>query len=839
MKKYMMLIMVLMLAVTIKSAWSETGDFSTNVFSYNTYVTPIDGTDDFSKLNYNGFMSQMLTPGFLPYITLELSETTLSNSWPRFHGDLYSTTLKNMNIPVADLDEDGTNEILLGSSNNVLKLYHYNITINKLDLVDEYTFADFIFFGSPITVYDTNESDGYLDILVSMIGSGSPRSGFYHMKWDGSSFTILKNTNSTYCPTGGSIQCADTSTDTTYCTYYLEDYPSYSSGCVGDSRAIGGSSVYNILYNADTKTPSSRDVFTATADSPKMMQNQRPIISDVDNDGSLEIVYVYFGTYSDDLKLTIFDLATNAEECYYNLDTNIAYPLYYNSTPIVSVHDIDGLGTNEEIFVSYMDGNTNRIRILSSACSSLFVLSTASSTEYGHTGVAWVGDPDNDGNQDYMSFVQISDTSLRVIDIDDSLSSSSQDVTIDGDNPPQMSVISAPFHYYDEDSHSLDDFSVLSTVGVYKSNGDLVQSFEFLDLDTASAQAVDLNDDGFLDYMFLEDDKLSIVYTSLVVDNDTDQEINFIADDVLCGYYPFINPYSSCEVNQYSIINYTVHITDPDSQPITWTYDCVDGDGIGDFVIYDYDTNDTFQCNYSQRGEFKTKVYASTNNLTYTSAEYNVSVISESGSGCIINNFCEFNYGETMDNCPFDCYQCNNGLDDDNDGLTDYIIGGASNGGDPECTWSGDNDESTKYDFACGDYKDNDYDDLVDYPDDPGCDSIYDTDETDSENNPQDNNPGFTDVFEINESKWSGQGGNYVSKLSLNSYPGVVVRWEECDERGYRRTSWCIAKIVFWDGLDSITNTILENIKLVIIFLILFLLVVIASVSAYKYTRGV
>ncbi|MCC6554239.1 MAG: DUF11 domain-containing protein, partial [Polyangiaceae bacterium] len=59
-----------------------------------------------------------------------------------------------------------------------------------------------------------------------------------------------------------------------------------------------------------------------------------------------------------------------------------------------------------------------------------------------------------------------------------------------------------------------------------------------------------------------------------------------------------------------------------------------------------------------------------------------------------------------------DVPQCSNGLDDDGDGLADYPA-------DPSCSSFLDDDESGAP--ACGDGADNDGDGLTDFPDDPGC----------------------------------------------------------------------------------------------------------------------
>jgi len=79
-------------------------------------------------------------------------------------------------------------------------------------------------------------------------------------------------------------------------------------------------------------------------------------------------------------------------------------------------------------------------------------------------------------------------------------------------------------------------------------------------------------------------------------------------------------------------------------------------------------------------------------------------------------------YGATTDVTVEVVYvQCNDGDDNDSDGLTDYP-------NDPGCTDPGDDNET---DPQCLDGLDNDSDGLVDYPDDTGCTSLTDDDETD------------------------------------------------------------------------------------------------------------
>lgn len=68
-------------------------------------------------------------------------------------------------------------------------------------------------------------------------------------------------------------------------------------------------------------------------------------------------------------------------------------------------------------------------------------------------------------------------------------------------------------------------------------------------------------------------------------------------------------------------------------------------------------------------------------------------------------------------------YQCNDGIDNDGDGLIDYPS-------DPGCTSATDNSEvNIIATYQCNDGVDNDGDGLVDFPQDPGCSSATDNNE--------------------------------------------------------------------------------------------------------------
>ncbi|MDO8468365.1 MAG: hypothetical protein Q7S29_01245 [Candidatus Peribacter sp.] len=74
------------------------------------------------------------------------------------------------------------------------------------------------------------------------------------------------------------------------------------------------------------------------------------------------------------------------------------------------------------------------------------------------------------------------------------------------------------------------------------------------------------------------------------------------------------------------------------------------------------------------------------------------------------------------------CTQCNDGIDNDQDGATDYPA-------DYSCSDANDNDETLPR-AQCQDGVDNDGDQLVDYPNDPGCSNNQDNDESNIVLNP-------------------------------------------------------------------------------------------------------
>jgi endoglucanase len=68
--------------------------------------------------------------------------------------------------------------------------------------------------------------------------------------------------------------------------------------------------------------------------------------------------------------------------------------------------------------------------------------------------------------------------------------------------------------------------------------------------------------------------------------------------------------------------------------------------------------------------------------------------------------------------------QCDDSIDNDSDDFTDYP-------NDPGCSSADDDDETDLQVTECSDGLDNDGDGAVDYPDDPGCSSALDDNEQD------------------------------------------------------------------------------------------------------------
>jgi len=109
-------------------------------------------------------------------------------------------------------------------------------------------------------------------------------------------------------------------------------------------------------------------------------------------------------------------------------------------------------------------------------------------------------------------------------------------------------------------------------------------------------------------------------------------------------------------------------------------------------------------------------------------------------------------------------YECSDGIDNDEDGLTDYPD-------DPGCEGSEDDDEynAPAPIYECDDGIDNDGDGLVDYPDDPGCASPGDNDEIDIQA-PEDEVEAVTTIT-------SDRGSGYCANVEVKNNGDEPLDW--------------------------------------------------------------
>lgn len=134
-----------------------------------------------------------------------------------------------------------------------------------------------------------------------------------------------------------------------------------------------------------------------------------------------------------------------------------------------------------------------------------------------------------------------------------------------------------------------------------------------------------------------------------------------------------------------------VEIYNPGSEPIDWVIDFEI-----DEIVYDI-----WNATYQQSGRLVTAEGVSWNNYVHPQSTR------------------KFGFCAEQDATPA---SCNDGRDNDGDGLIDYPD-------DPGCDSAGDEDEYNAPPPACADNEDNDGDGLTDYPDDPGCENVDDNDE--------------------------------------------------------------------------------------------------------------
>lgn len=118
---------------------------------------------------------------------------------------------------------------------------------------------------------------------------------------------------------------------------------------------------------------------------------------------------------------------------------------------------------------------------------------------------------------------------------------------------------------------------------------------------------------------------------------------------------------------------------------------------------------------------------------------------------------CEDGGGGGEPNVPGDT-ECSNFIDDDGDGLIDFLPG--LDAGDPDCSSLSDDSESTPAPVAaCADGVDNDGDQLIDLAD-AGCSDAADTDETNAVVPPEDEEEGDGDNGGGNGNGDGGGGGS-------------------------------------------------------------------------------
>lgn len=151
-------------------------------------------------------------------------------------------------------------------------------------------------------------------------------------------------------------------------------------------------------------------------------------------------------------------------------------------------------------------------------------------------------------------------------------------------------------------------------------------------------------------------------------------------------------------------------------------------------------------------------------------------------------------------------YQCNDGIDNDNDNLTDYP-------NDPGCSSAVDNNEEDSVpSVQCSDGTDNDNDGLIDYPNDPGCTDSNDDNETDTPSSPTLQTIAFIGCEDntVEEAKWhddasfagtlgcltnaelgdaTARTGSYSLAMSGNFNPNLDLWNRSIDLSGYTNVS--------------------------------------------------
>lgn len=168
---------------------------------------------------------------------------------------------------IADIDGDGIKEIL-GSDGNYLKVWH--LSGGVLALEDEYNFG--ATQRAMMTIIpNTTDGDSYLDIIYPF-----ETNNFTIIEYNGSGFVQIKSYE-----IGGAIQTAPVCTNTTHSSQ-VACWIGNNDGNITEIAWNGTDYSAGAIINF-----SEDDVFTSTNG-----LTHPPIISDIDNDGIDEIVFI-------------------------------------------------------------------------------------------------------------------------------------------------------------------------------------------------------------------------------------------------------------------------------------------------------------------------------------------------------------------------------------------------------------------------------------------------------------------------------------------------------------------------------------------------------------------
>jgi hypothetical protein len=239
--------------------------------------------------------------------------------------------------PVGDIDDDGTNEIILGGYENsgICRIYYYNTT--QETYVEEYSWSvpgGSYHSPSGACVVDLDE-DGDLEFCVSWGYSGAD--GVYAYTWDGVTLTTLDY----YAGTGVTFVY-----DIYTCDYDDDTHPEV---LIANDPNAGGIHVSALGWDSDTSSFVFETSWTCASGSGYSV----PMVwsGDVDNDGKTEVI----ADVSDLDSATAGTWALNWDE-----DTEVwtGVPVctsYPSGTTVFGdgVGDVDGDGTLEIGIGSY------------------------------------------------------------------------------------------------------------------------------------------------------------------------------------------------------------------------------------------------------------------------------------------------------------------------------------------------------------------------------------------------------------------------------------------------------------------------------------------------------